>query len=909
VKLRGDEGSSYIDSFVVTASLHDFKNEVLVRSDVLDAELIGVFDPVKTPDKMIQFIMAYWDESLRQPTPLENGDELDFALQLKRPQPLTGGLITGLTELSPFNASLLYRVGSPELLVNLDMPEISYAGLNARNLTFRAIGDTVDLVWEADWANIKYGDQVELGRTALSGETMNDEMLVELKLYTEEDSLRHYLGFVTDPESDTITVRLEQEQILNFETWTVHSDNLITVAGQSLIIRDFALRNNGQSLSAETTEPGDVVITFGDFNLRTPSRLLFSEEETAAGIVNGTVGLDNALTNLGIQSNLSVNQLKYAGTLLGDVVAEVNSSNEQTYNVDVSLEEAGNNATLKGTVELDGPLDLVLDVTKLQLAAAEPFSLGYLNKSEGYLTGRVDIGGSIESPDLDGSLKFNKASLIISLLGERYRLDEQPIRFTNSTITFGNDWNIYDSRGGGARVQGKVEMQSLEDIVLDLRVRANDFLAINSTIEDNRDWFGKMYVDADVNISGTAIRPVVGVTATTSRESAVTYIYRVLQQGLVETEGIMDFTEQYRWNDLLRRDTIAVDTNIGSFNAGMDITLDLEVKPNLEVTVVVDPVTGQTFTGKADGDLTMRIYPDGRQEASGRVELVTGKYDFIYQGFIDKEFEVLPGSNVTFNGDLLNPSLDLRIRHLAQTSPLALVQGVQGEGVDVSGLRRKQTFYVDITMKGDLQASNITTDVVYPEDAYGNLGLSSVEESLATLRQDQSRMTTTAFQLLAFGSFNIPLLEAGGGGESLAATTLNNLMSSYLNNFADQLVSFVDLDFGLDSYEDEGGKTQTNLRISLRKALFDDRVVISIDGVAGTSEDELAGTQQTYLDNITAEYLINEDGTFRLKFFNDRDRNTLVGGNVIRLGGRLTFGKDFDRIRWLGSKGDKGEKE
>ncbi|MFK8160937.1 MAG: translocation/assembly module TamB domain-containing protein [Lewinella sp.] len=905
VKLRGDEGSSYVDSVVVTASLQNFDNEVLVRSDVLDAELIGVFDPVKTPGKMIQFIMAYWDESLRQPNPVENGDELDFALQLKRPQPLTGGLITGLTELSPFNASLLYRDGDPDLLINLDLPEISYAGFNARNLTFRAIGDTVDLVWEADWANIKYGDQVELGRTTLSGETMNDEMLVELKLYTEEDSLRHYLGFITDPESDTIVIRLEEEQILNFETWSVPPENLIAIAGPSLIIRDFALRNEEQSLSARTTEPGDVIITFGDFNLRTPSRLLFSEEETAAGIMNGTVGLDNVLTNLGIQSNLTVDELKYTGTFLGDVVAEVNSSNEQTYNVDVSINDAGNNATLKGAVELNGPLNLVLDVTKLQLATAEPFSLGYLNKSEGFLTGRVDIGGTIESPDLDGSLKFNDASLIISLLGERYKLDEQPIRFNNSTITFGNDWNIYDSRGGGARVQGKVEMQSLEDIVLNLRVRANDFLAINSTIEDNKDWFGKMYVDADVAINGTAIRPVVDVTATTSRESEVTYIYRILQQGLVETEGIMDFTEQYRWNDLLRRDTIAADTGTSAYNAGMDLTLDLDVKPNLEVTVVVDPVTGQTFTGKADGDLTMRVYPDGRQEAAGRVELVTGEYDYIYQNIINKKFEVLAGSNVTFNGDLLNPSLDLRIRHLAQTSPLSLVQGVQGEGVDVSGLRRKQTFYVDITLKGDLEASNITTDVVYPDDAYGNLGLSNVAESLATLRQDQSRMTTTAFQLLAFGSFNIPLLDAGGGGENLAATTLNNLMSNYLNNFADQLVSFVDLDFGLDNYEDEGGETQTNLRISLRKALFDDRVVISIDGVAGTAEDELAGTQQTYLDNITAEYLINEDGSFRLKFFNDRDRNTLVGGNVIRFGGRLTFGKDFDRIRWFREKGKK----
>ncbi len=904
VHLRGAEGSSYVDSLVVRASLDNWENNISIRSDVLDADLTGFFDPIKTPEEMVQFITAYWDESLRQPDPVEDGNSLNFSFNLKRPQPLTGGLVNGLTALTPFQASLVYRDTQPELIVELDLREIVFAGFSAHDLTFRAIGDTAGLVWDADWSDINYNDQFELGRTALTGETVDDELRVALQIYTENDSLRHYLGFVADADADSITVRLEEEQILNFETWTAPPDNLISLAGQNLVISDFSLTSGVQSLRAETTDPNDVVITFDDYNLRTPSRLIFSEEEVAAGVVNGTVGLDNVLTNLGIQSDLTIDSLSYMGSQLGNVVAQVSSSDEQTYDVLVALRGGGNEVEVSGEVVLNGQVDLVLDAEQLQLTAAEPFSLGYLKNSEGYLSGRVRVGGTLDAPSLDGDLRFNDASLVISLLGERFRLDEKPIRFRGQTISFGNDWNIYDSEGGAAQVQGTVEMQSLSDILLDLDVRANNFLAINSGNKDNKDYYGKMYVDATVDIGGTAVRPVVEVIATTSRESEITYVYRIAQQGLVESEDVALFAEGYRWEEILRRETLQQLDSTATLAAGMDLTLDLEVDPELEVTVIVDPVTGQTFVGRATGDLSLRIYPDGRQEATGRVELTEGKYDFIYQNVINKEFIVLPGSYVTFNGDLLNPSLDLRIRHIAETAPLPLVQGVQGETVDVSGLRRSQTFYVDITLKGDLQASNITTDVVYPDDAYGNLGFSSVEDALSTLRQDQSRMTTTAFQLLAFGSFNVPLLDAGGGGNNLVATSLNNLMGNYLNTFADQLVGFVDLDFGLNSYEDEGGQTQTNLRISLRKALFDDRVIISVDGVAGTAEDELAGTQQTYLDNITAEYLINEDGTFRLKFFNDRDRSNLVGGNVIRFGGRLTFGKDFETIRWF-KKDDK----
>ena len=909
VALRGRTGSSYVDSLVLTASMHDNDNEVYVRSDVLDAELLGRFDPLKTPQKMVDFLMAYYDEDVRQPVPVEDGEKMDFVLELKRPQPLTGGLVPGLEELSPFNMSLLYRDAAPEFLFNLDLREIVYTGLEAHDLKLRAIGDTELLNWEADWSDINYNNQFELGRTQLTGETVDNELLVELKLFTKQDSLRHYLGFFVDPELDSLTVRLEEEQILNFETWTVPATNLITMAGPSLVIRDLLLRHEQQTLRAETTEPGDVVITFGDFQLQTPSRLIFSEEEVAAGTVNGTVGLDNVLTNLGIRSDLTVDQLKWEGTLLGDIEAKVTSDDEQNYAVDVRLENAGNNATVTGTVALNGPLDLVADVQRLQLKAAEPFSLGFLTQSEGYLTGRIDVGGTATDPDMDGQLRFVDASLVISLLGERFRIEEEAIRFNNSTIDFGNDFNIYDSQGGAATVSGEVRIVDLGNIELDMLVTAEDFVAINSTEKDNDMYYGKMSVDARVEIGGTANLPVLDVTATTNDNSEITYVYTLPGEGLVDAEGVMEVYEEYQWRDVIRRDTLTIDTTYAQ-TAGVRMTLDLDVDPNLEVTVVVDPVSGQTFVGRADGNLTIDMFPDGRMEATGLVELTEGKYDFVYQKIINKKFEVLPGSSVQFTGDLNNPKMDLKIRHRISTTPQPLVQGVFGEGTDVAGLRRSQTFFVDVTLEGDLLGSRIVTNVVYPENAAGNLGISEVSDALSTLRQDESRMTATAFQLLAFGSFNVPLLDQGGGsGVSPINTTLDQLMGNYLNSFADNLIGFVELDFGFDSYQNEStGQTETNLRLSLRKTLFDDRVIISVDGVAGTSEDELAGTNQTYLDNITAEYLINEDGSFRLKFFNDRDRDILVGGNVIRFGGRLTFAKDFERIRWFGGN-DKGTKQ
>ena len=903
--LRGPEGSVFVDSLRLTASLHDWDNEIYLRSDVMDGEVVGFFDPVSTPQEIVQFILAYWDQTLRQPNPVEQGSMVDMNFKLKRPQVLTSGLVPGLTQLSPLEMSFVYRDQTPELLVNLMVPEIVFAGLQANSLNFKAIGDTASMNFAANWDDINLNDQIDLGRTVISGETVDEELQVELKLYAENDSLRHYLGTYIDQAGDSLMVRLQDEQIINFETWTVPTTNQIVMVDSSLTIRDVALEHAGQSLRAETTDPNHVMVTFNDFNLRTPARLIFSEEETAAGTLNGTVGLDNVLTNLGIRTDLTIDSLAWAGTLLGDLTADVTSGNEQTYDLDIGLQGGGNDVGISGRYELNGPMDLMIDVNALQLESAEPFSLGYLEDTEGYLEGQVAINGTLAAPRLDGRLAFTDASLIISLLGERFQLGTNPIIFEDERITFSNGLQIFDTNGNDAEITGNIILNGMDDIRLDMLVVAEDFTAINSTEDQNPDYYGNMSVDARVEIGGTATLPVVEVDATTNEGSEITYVYTVPSQGLVDAEGIVEFEEQYQWNDIIRRDTMVSTDTLEATRTGLDLTLNLAIDPNLQVTVVVDPVTGQTFTGRADGDMTLKINPDGSQEATGRVELVQGTYDFVYQ-VINKEFIIVPGSSVVFNGDIANPTLDLTIRHRVQTSPLPLVEAMTGSAQDAGTLRRKQTFFVVIGLEGDLQSSDLTTNVTYPEDEYGNLGISAVDDALGILRQDDSRLTTTAFQLLAFGGFNIPLIDQGGGdGTSLANTTLNNALGGYLNNLADQYIGFVDLDFGLDSYQDTDGTTNTNLRVSLRKTLFDDRVIISVDGVAGNDSDEVAGTSQTYLDNITAEYLITDDGTFRLKFFNDRDRDILVGGNVLRYGGRITFSKEFDRLNWSGKNSGK----
>jgi hypothetical protein len=283
---------------------------------------------------------------------------------------------------------------------------------------------------------------------------------------------------------------------------------------------------------------------------------------------------------------------------------------------------------------------------------------------------------------------------------------------------------------------------------------------------------------------------------------------------------------------------------------------------------------------------------------TGQIAMKSGRYDMVLEGLQRYTFGLEPGSRVYFTGDPTNPQLDLKISNTVKTSPLPLVQASE-PGVNTAGLRKPQTFKVVLDLKGDMQGMDISADILYPDDSYGNNNISSVSDALSSLRQNQSRVYTTAITLMTFKNFVLPLTDQGGNNPQQevvngVAGAVGDALSSLLNN----QLGFVDVNLGLENYETSSGEQNYNLRLSLQKSFLDDRLIVSVDGVTNTAADAGTGEAQTYLDNVSVAYLLDKDGNMRIKLFNDRDRNVFVGGNVLRFGGRLVFSKNFDRFFW-----------
>jgi translocation and assembly module TamB len=134
----------------------------------------------------------------------------------------------------------------------------------------------------------------------------------------------------------------------------------------------------------------------------------------------------------------------------------------------------------------------------------------------------------------------------------------------------------------------------------------------------------------------------------------------------------------------------------------------------------------------------------------------------------------------------------------------------------------------------------------------------------------------------------------------LARNSASQILTHQLNKLSDQYIKGVDLNLDLDSYkatENGAAAQRTQLGLSLSKSLFDDRFKVQVG-----SQFELEGEQRSkqsasdILGNILIEYLLTEDGRYKLTGYRKNEYEGLIDGQVTLTGISVQFNKEFENF-------------
>jgi hypothetical protein len=96
---------------------------------------------------------------------------------------------------------------------------------------------------------------------------------------------------------------------------------------------------------------------------------------------------------------------------------------------------------------------------------------------------------------------------------------------------------------------------------------------------------------------------------------------------------------------------------------------------------------------------------------------------------------------------------------------------------------------------------------------------------------------------------------------------LSSFLQSEINNITGSALKTLDVSVGIDNTTDASGVSHTDYSFKFAKRFFDNRLRIEIGGLVSSGSNAVMGQKQSFFDNVTMEYRLNQNATQNLKVF------------------------------------------
>jgi hypothetical protein len=918
--LSNDRDTYQTDTILFKAQKqNDGKRALNFRADFANASLKGDYKIEELSDIVIEFVDGFFPvRKLLSPempeddpavSPMLASHDFELGFYLSEPLPLINIFVPELTALD--TAALTGKFNSEQkiLQLNLDVPRMEYNGLAFDSINLNTQGNPERLRQTAYVQRVSNESQELIRAIGLEAAMYEDSLFLDLEADRRPDSPPKFaLHLLNTARNDRYRLHINPPFLINRQKWSVPDNNRIIFSDSFLEFHNFMLERDQQAIVIQSQDkPADadfapIRIDIRNFQLSEIARLIDYEESFLDGVLEGSTTLSRPDTSYLFDANLRVEDLTLSEAKAGDLQILANTSSDNQ-SVDVSLKLAGkqNDVDLSGKYILpDNQLDFELDAPRIQMQLLDFFAMGFIDESQGRLGARLDIGGSVTLPEVEGELSLDSASTVVEYLQSRYLIKDHTIKISKNKVDFGN-MELTDPTGSTAIFSGDVRHENFENIRLDLSFDAPSFQVLNTKSSDNDLFYGKVVVDINADITGLLENPRVNVNATTLSGTRLTALPLSEQTALTKEDYIIYGTPaEYRADTLKQAQELYQQPNFG-FNLLLNLTLTSDA----QIIVLIDPATGDQLKARGVSNLIVEMDQAGNLSTTGEIRVVSGAYYLNYEGLVKRTFNIQEGSEINLPGNPLNARFDITASYETRVSPFELIRGqAQLEGDAASIAKRRQPFLVLMMLDGTLAQPAISFDIQLKDQQASPIS-NTIIQKLAQIRENQSELNKQVFGLLLFNSF---IIESGSpvnlasASENIALNSVSNFLSNQLNQLADKYVKGVELDIGLESYtsnfSDQSSASTTEVQLGLSKALFDDRLVVQVGSNLGIDEENNTGQTNTNLTgSFLLEYKLDEDGRYRLRVFRRPDYDLFNEANAVRTGAGIIYKRSFGSPR------------
>jgi len=906
-----------IDSIQLESGSNEKGKFLNVNSDAFSIALAGSYKLTELGTIMQSAIQPYFalmpDYKAAQLSPY------DFTVSINLlDKPLWKILMPGLTQMKPVAINGNFSNVNGWKLTG-DIPTMVYAGNTLDQFHFEAGSNQSSVVLKATLDHLKNGQTMNVYGISIDGTAANNQLDLALNIKDKAAKDKYHLGLlVKQPSFGNYIFSLKQGKLLlNYDTWNVPADNSITINGTDLHINNLTLAKAEQQLivnSTTTAANSPIDVRFSQFKLGTFTGFLQADTLLVDGTLNGTAQLRNVMQQPVFVTDLNITDLSVRQDTIGNASIKVDNTIQDTYAANVTITGRGNDVRLAGQYHVKpgnaSTYDLDLVIGQLQLKSVEGLSMNNISNASGYLSGNIKFNGSLQNPNINGKLNFNKTAMTVTYLNSYFTIDQESIVVDNKGLSF-DTFTIKDSAGNAIVIDGMAASSNFRNYNFDLRVTANDFRAINTTKRQNSLFYGAVYIDSEMQITGTETRPSVDGSLTILDKTDFTFVLPQQQPGVESREGIVEFIDV----DATMSDSVLLAPYYCLNNCelvGLQVSANIEIDKNAVLSMVVDEGNGDFIRMKGEASLSGGIDQSGKITLTGTYTINEGAYELSFN-FLKRRFEIEKGSTITWLGEPTSATLDVNAYYVANTAPLDLVDRHLSENSVAirNTYRQKLPFQVYLRLDGELMKPLISFDVVLPEEKNYNVSrdiIDMVDMRLAEIRQEPSEMNKQAFSLLLLNRFMAenPFDNNSGGGlnaATFARQSVSKILTEQLNKLATDLIQGVDINFDVVSSEDYTTgerRDRTDFNVSLSKSLLSDRLTVKVGNNFELEGPKPTGNKASSLaGDVALDYRLSRDGSYVLRGYRKNVYQGVVEGYIVETGLSFIITVDFNKVSEL----------
>lgn len=768
------------------------------------------------------------------------------------------------------NAFFSFRNDS---LLNFDAKVLGFTSKDMRidTLSFGAVQHGKFLAFTGAMDN-RPGTMDNFAHVKLSGYLSDDKMTLILRQRNIDDEQGFYLGLNLNVDGDEATLRLvPYTPTIGYKEWTLNKDNFIEYnfvnhhidANLSLASAKSFIKIYTDHVEGEEGQE-DVTVQLSEIQLADWLSISpFSPPIKGELGANLRIHWDQGvLTGAGY---VSLDDLIYGKERVGDFNLGIDVSSKSTgalaANVSLMVDSV-KVITAQGVLNdstRTNPFDLDFSMIRFPLKVVNPFLPKEYAQLSGTLNGQMDVTGSLTSPLFNGFLDFDSTKVNIPMLGSSLTFSENKIPVDSNIVRFDN-FAIKALNENPLTVNGTVDISSLSNVGINLGLNARDIQVVNSSrAKKNEDVYGKAFFNVDADVKGNMKLLRVNASLSVLAGTNVTYILRDAQAALSSqnTHDLVKFVNFADSAAVELADTIQQ-------SMAMILNADLRVNQGSTINVDLSPDGKNKVTINGEGSLDYSMSPVNPGRLTGRFNINSGFVRYTPPLMSEKLFNFENGSYVAFNGDIMNPILNIHaVDHLKAN--------VTQSGQD----SRLIEFDVTLAITNTLANMNVAFGLSTNDDI-------TVQNELSSMTPEQR--ATQAMNLLLYNTYTGP---GTTGTSNLAGNPLYSFLASQLNSWAARNIRGVDISFGIDQYNKTTNgytSTATSYSYKVSKSLFNDRFTIVVGGNYSTDSNADENLEQNLISDIAFEYKLNRSGSMYLKVFRHTGYESILEGEITETG-------------------------